>query len=308
MATDTVIDLFDNPAVIDAIMQIASGDWDNADYLGIGELLKSKKTLDMLSVANKQYPGELDIDTVRKANKEWWNDFDSGTIFDYIYRGSATVHRTKDSIINTLIGLSKIDPRLNAIVWTKGPDGRVIPNEENLNRIARVIYAKPHESQGFWNTIKDPFNRGDEHYFIKPSMSRDKAAFMAKGLDKALQHSEAYRNFNDNYSGELNLVYDQLNNEYINRANKEAQLQKIIQDSQANNLNKNAANVEATLGGDPVNELPSYVKASQQKSLEELQEEELLKQAQSREESLKKGVDYVLGNFNKNKKDLAWWL
>lgn len=308
MATDTVIDLFDNPAVIDAIMQIASGDWDNADYLGIGELLKSKKTLDMLSVANKQYPGELDIDTVRKANKEWWNGFDSGTIPDYIYRRSATVHRTKDSIINTLIGLSKIDPRLNAIVWTKGPDGRVIPNEENLNRIARVIYAKPHESQGFWNTIKDPFNRGDEHYFIKPSMSRDKAAFMAKGLDKRLGHSEAYRNFDDNYSGELNLVYDQLNNEYINRADKEAELQKVIQNSQANNLDKNAANVVATLGGDPVNELPSYVKASQQKSLEELQEEELLKQAQSREASLKKGVDYVLGNFNKNKKDLAWWL
>lgn len=308
MATNTITDLFDNPAVIDAIIQIASGDPENANTLGIGELLKSKETLDMLGVANKQYPSELDIDTVRKANKEWWNHADSGTILDVIYRNAATKRRTKDSIINTLIGLSKFDPRLNAVIWTKGPDGRLIPNEENLKRIARVIYAKPHESQGFWNTLFDPANNDFEHYFIKPSMSRDKAAFMAKGLDKALQHSEAYRNFNDNYAGELNLVYDQLNNEYINRANKEAQLQKIIQDSQANNLNKNAANVEATLGGDPVNELPSYVKASQQKSLEELQEEELLKQVQSREESLKKGVDYVLGNFNKNKKDLAWWL
>lgn len=269
---------------------------DAEDQLTLGELLKSNKTRNMLRPAGVKYPSQLDIDTVGKANHEWWNPFDSNTLGQLTYASYANNWGTVDSFKNRLIGLTKSDPRLNEIVFNE--DGTI--NEANLDRIARVAYAKIGSDSMF-----DSLKQNPKYYFITPDMSEDKARVYAEGLEDLLGDTEDYMNYNINGSGALLAAKDRIDREYLNRP-KQQDMTKLLEAARAGSLANN--DVEATIGRDPVSALPSYVQASYEKTPEDEMEEQLLKRKLEDDDFMERGSKYVQEQFNKNKKNLAWWL
>ena len=264
--------------------------WDDDDAAEnefyMGELLGSEDTRKMLKAAGVKYPSQLNRDMLERANTGWWKKaFENGTPYGVVarpfrksYRQLSNVYGTEDSFRNRLIGMTQADPELNKIIFNE--DGSI--NEANLNRITRVAKAKLGA-----DSIFAPFWDNPDHYYINPSMSEDEAGFRA---EKAEDYLGDALNGNINRSGELLALNDRVNREYANRG------------SLANN------DVEATIGGDPVSVLPSYVQASYKKTSEEEKEEQLLKLKQDNQADIDRLVKYAIDDFNANKKDLAWWL
>ena len=290
-----------NPAVIQALLMLAKrersnpfipdGMSDAADELALGEWFKSDKTRAMLSPAGVKYPSELDVDLLKKGNNEWYNPFDTATWLDATYRAMATNEGTLDSFKNRLIGMTKRDPRLNEIVFNE--DGSI--NQANVDRIARIAYAK----LGI-----NPFNNDPENYYITPDMSEDEVAFRAERAEDLLSNNPDFTNNNLNGSGALLTLDDRVRREYNPKQQQDAS--KLLKAARAGSLANN--DVEATIGGDPVNVLPSYVQASYKKTQEEEKEEQLLKIKQDNQADIDRLVKYAIDDFNANKKDLAWWL
>ena len=272
--------------------------WDDDDAAEnefyMGELLGSEDTRKMLKAAGVKYPSQLDKDMLERANTGWWKK-----AFEYVkpyvrgvpsYRFFSNVYGTDDSFRNRLIGMTQADPELNKIIFNE--DGSI--NEANLNRITRVAKAKLGA-----DSIFAPFWDNPDHYYINPSMSEDEAGFRA---EKAEDYLGDALNGNINRSGELLALNDRVNKEYANRAKQ----QDILKAARAGSLANN--DVEATIGGDPVSVLPSYVQASYKKTSEEEKEEQLLKLKQDNQADIDRLVKYAIDDFNANKKDLAWWL
>ena len=272
--------------------------WDDDDAAEnefyMGELLGSKDTRKMLKAAGVKYPSQLDKDMLERANTGWWKK-----AFEYVkpyvrgvpsYRFFSNVYGTDDSFRNRLIGMTQADPELNKIIFNE--DGSI--NEANLNRITRVAKAKLGA-----DSIFAPFFFFFDHYYINLSMSEDEAGFRA---EKAEDYLGDALNGNINRSGELLALNDRVNKEYANRAKQ----QDILKAARAGSLANN--DVEATIGGDPVSVLPSYVQASYKKTSEEEKEEQLLKLKQDNQADIDRLVKYAIDDFNANKKDLAWWL
>ena len=272
--------------------------WDDDDAAEnefyMGELLGSEDTRKMLKAAGVKYPSQLDKDMLERANTGWWKK-----AFEYVkpyvrgvpsYRFFSNVYGTDDSFRNRLIGMTQADPELNKIIFNE--DGSI--NEANLNRITRVAKAKLGADSIFALFWDNP-----DHYYINPSMSEDEAGFRA---EKAEDYLGDALNGNINRSGELLALNDRVNKEYANRAKQ----QDILKAARAGSLANN--DVEATIGGDPVSVLPSYVQASYKKTSEEEKEEQLLKLKQDNQADIDRLVKYAIDDFNANKKDLAWWL
>lgn len=288
-----------NPAVIQALLML-SNRWedDNAaeDEFYMGELLGSEDTRKMLKAAGVKYPSQLNRDMLERANKGWWgkaNDY-----FEYIKpyvrgipsrRVLSNVYGTDDSFRNRLIGLTQKDPRLNEIIFNE--DGTI--NEANLNRITRVAKAKLGA-----DSIFAPFWDNPEHYYINPSMSEDEAGFRAEKIEDYLGDA---LNGNINRSGELLALNDRVNKEYNNRAKQ----QDILKAARAGSLANN--DVEATIGGDPVSVLPSYVQASYEKTPEDELEEELFKRRAEDEEWGQRLEELMNKRFDESKKGTDWW-
>jgi len=289
-----------NPAVIQALLMLSdrysSDNSDAEDQLTLGELFKSNKTRNMLKPAGIKYPSQLDIDTVRKANNEWWNPFDDNTIPQLIYASYANNWGTVDSFKNRLIGMTKNDPRLNEIVFNE--DGSI--NEANLDRIARVAYAKL-GSDSWLDGIK----QNPKYYFITPGMSEDKARFYAEGIEDLLGDTEDYKNYNINKSGALLAAKDRIDREYLNRSKQQDMTKLLLEAAKAGSLANN--DVEATIGGDPVSVLPSYVQASYEKTPEDELEEELFKRRAEDDEKWEQIRSRARKRFDENKKGKDWW-
>ena len=276
--------------------------WDDDDAAEnefyMGELLGSEDTRKMLKAAGVKYPSQLNRDMLERANTGWWKKaFENGTPYGVVarpfrksYRQLSNVYGTEDSFRNRLIGMTQADPELNKIIFNE--DGSI--NEANLNRITRVAKAKLGA-----DSIFAPFWDNPDHYYINPSMSEDEAGFRA---EKAEDYLGDALNGNINRSGELLALNDRVNREYANRAKQ----QEILEAARAGSLANN--DVEATIGGDPVSVLPSYVQASYKKTSEEEKEEQLLKLKQDNQADIDRLVKYAIDDFNANKKDLAWWL
>lgn len=293
-----------NPKVRKALLMLADTDYKNrdpADDLTIGELFKSNKTKNMLKVAGVKYPSQLDIDTVRKANNEWFNLFDDNTVPQMIYANFANSFTTMDSFRNRLIGLTKAYPELNDIVFND--DGSV--NKANVDRISKVAYAKLGTNSRF-----DFFKNSPKYYYIRPDMSEDEAGFRAEALEKHLGNTPEYLNDDLNYSGALLALDERVKQEYKDRQQKQQQLQNVLKAAEANSLANKSNDIEATIGGDPVNVLPSYVQASMNppKDSEDEKLEQLLKLKSDRDSRIDDLVKYAVDDFNANKKNLAWWL
>ena len=290
-----------NPAVRRALLMLAKRERSNpflpdhmsdaADELALGEWFKSNKTRAMLGPAGVRYPSELDIDLLKKGNNEWYNPFDTGTWLDATYRASATNEGTLDSFKNRLIGMTKRDPRLNEIVFNK--DGSI--NQANVDRIARIAYAK---------LSRNPLNNDPENFYITSNMSEDEAAFRAERAEDLLGNNPDFIDNKLNGSGALLALNDRVIREYNPKQQQDAS--KLLEAARAGSLANN--DVEATIGGDPVSVLPSYVQASYKKTSEEEKEEQLLKLKQDNQADIDRLVKYAIDDFNANKKDLAWWL
>ena len=290
-----------NPAVRRALLMLAKRERSNpflpdhmsdaADELALGEWFKSNKTRAMLGPAGVRYPSELDIDLLKKGNNEWYNPFDTGTWLDATYRASATNEGTLDSFKNRLIGMTKRDPRLNEIVFNK--DGSI--NQANVDRIARIAYAK---------LSRNPLNNDPENFYITSNMSEDEAAFRAERAEDLLGNNPDFIDNKLNGSGALLALNDRVIREYNPKQQQDAS--KLLEAARAGSLANN--DVEATIGGDPVSVLPSYVQASYKKTPEEEKEEQLLKLKQDNQADIDRLVKYAIDDFNANKKDLAWWL
>ena len=290
-----------NPAVRRALLMLAKRERSNpflpdhmsdaADELALGEWFKSNKTRAMLGPAGVRYPSELDIDLLKKGNNEWYNPFDTGTWLDATYRAMATNDGTLDSFKNRLIGMTKRDPRLNEIVFNK--DGSI--NQANVDRIARIAYAK---------LSRNPLNNDPENFYITSNMSEDEAAFRAERAEDLLGNNPDFIDNKLNGSGALLALNDRVIREYNPKQQQDAS--KLLEAARAGSLANN--DVEATIGGDPVSVLPSYVQASYKKTSEEEKEEQLLKLKQDNQADIDRLVKYAIDDFNANKKDLAWWL
>ena len=289
-----------NPAVRRALLMLAKRERsdlntsdmsDAADELLLGELFKSDKTRAMLGPTGVRYPSELDFDLLREGNAEWYNPFDTGTMLDAIYRASATNEGTLDSFKNRLIVMTKRDPRLNEIVFNK--DGSI--NQANVDRIARIAYAK---------LSRNPLNNDPENFYITSNMSEDEAAFRAERAEDLLGNNPDFIDNKLNGSGALLALNDRVIREYNPKQQQDAS--KLLEAARAGSLANN--DVEATIGGDPVSVLPSYVQASYKKTSEEEKEEQLLKLKQDNQADIDRLVKYAIDDFNANKKDLAWWL
>lgn len=293
-----------NPKVRKALLMLADTDYNNrnpADDLTTGELFKSNKTKNMLKVAGVKYPSQLDIDAVRRANNEWWNPFDDNTSNQWIYANFANSFTTMDSFRNRLIGLTKAYPELNEIVFND--DGSV--NQANVDRISKVAYAKLGTDSPL-----DFFKNSPEYYYVRPSMSEDEAGFRGEAFEEYFGDTPEYLNNNLNYSGSLLALDERASKEYKDRQQKQQQLQNALKAAKANSLANNSNDIEATIGGDPVNVLPSYVQASMNppKDSEDEKLEQLLKLKSDRDSRIDDLVKYAVDDFNANKKDLAWWL
>jgi hypothetical protein len=289
-----------NPAVRKALVMLAKREGsdlntsnmsDAADELLLGELFKSDKTRAMLGPTGVRYPSELDFDLLREGNAEWYNPFDTGTMLDAIYRASATNEGTLDSFKNRLIGMTKRDPRLNEIVFNK--DGSI--NQANVDRIARIAYAK---------LSRNPLNNDPENFYITSNMSEDEAAFRAERAEDLLGNNPDFIDNKLNGSGALLALNDRVIREYNPKQQQDAS--KLLEAARAGSLANN--DVEATIGGDPVSVLPSYVQASYEKTPEDELEEQLLKRKLDDKDFMERGSKYVQERFNKNKQNLAWWL
>lgn len=293
-----------NPAVIQALLML-SNRWDDdaaEDDLITGELLGSENARKMLKAAGVKYPSQLNKDLLEETSKEWWKKVgEYAPIYgplsrssEYLQRYLSNMYGTDNSFRNRLIGMTQKDPRLNEIIFNE--DGSI--NEANLNRITRVAKAKLGNG-----TIFEPFMNNPKDYAINPNMSEDEARFRAEKLEDYLGDA---LNGNINRSGELLAANDRISREYSNRAKQQAILEAARAGSLANN------DVEATIGGDPVSVLPSYVQASYEKTPEEEEEEkkkeQLLKIKQDNQADIDRLVKYAIDDFNANKKDLAWWL
>ena len=285
-----------NPAVIQALLMLSDRDKDDEaaeDEFYMGELLGSEDTRKMLKAAGVKYPSQLSRDMVERANTGWWKKaFES--VKPYVrgvpsYRFFSNVYGTDDSFRNRLIGLTQKDPRLNEIIFNE--DGSI--NEANLNRITRVAKAKLGNG-----TIFEPFMDNPKDYYINPSMSEDEAGFRA---EKAEDYLGDALNGNINRSGELLALNDRVNREYANRAKQ----QEILEAARAGSLANN--DVEATIGGDPVSVLPSYVQASYKKTPEDELEEELFKRRAEDEEWGQRLEDLMNKRFDESKKGTDWW-
>ena len=285
-----------NPAVIQALLMLSDRDRDDEaaeDEFYMGELLGSEDTRKMLKAAGVKYPSQLSRDMVERANTGWWKKaFES--VKPYVrgvpsYRFFSNVYGTDDSFRNRLIGLTQKDPRLNEIIFNE--DGSI--NEANLNRITRVAKAKLGNG-----TIFEPFMDNPKDYYINPSMSEDEAGFRA---EKAEDYLGDALNGNINRSGELLALNDRVNREYNNRAKQ----QDILKAARAGSLANN--DVEATIGGDPVSVLPSYVQASYEKTPEDELEEELFKRRAEDEEWGQRLEDLMNKRFDESKKGTDWW-
>lgn len=296
-----------NPKVRKALLMLADTDYNNrnpADDLTTGELFKSNKTKNMLKVAGVKYPSQLDMDAVRRANNEWWNPFDDNTYLQWIYANSANSFTTMDSFRNRLIGLTKAYPELNEIVFND--DGSV--NQANVDRISKVAYAKLGTDSPL-----DFFKNSPKYYYVRPDMSEDEAGFRGEAFEEYFGDTPEYLNNNLNYSGSLLALDERASKEYKNRQQKQQQLQNALKAAKANSLankSNNSNDIEATIGGDPVNVLPSYVQASMNppKDSEDEKLEQLLKLKSDRDSRIDDLVKYAVDDFNANKKDLAWWL
>lgn len=297
-----------NPAVIRALLMLSDRDRDDdaaEDEFYTGELLSSEDTRKMLKASGVKYPSQLNKDLLEKANKGWW-----GKVFDYFtpagltpgltpipmreslgksYRFLSNVYGTEDSFRNRLIGMTQKDPRLNEIIFNE--DGTI--NEANLNRITRIAKAKLGN-----DSIFDPFVDNPAYYYISPDMSEDEAGFRA---EKAEDYLGDALNGNINRSGELLALNDRVNREYSNRAKQ----QDILKAARAGSLANN--DVEATIGGDPVSVLPSYVQASYEKTPEDELEEELFKRRAEDEEWGQRLEDLMNKRFDESKKGTDWW-
>lgn len=290
-----------NPAVRKALLMLAKrersnpflpdGMSDAADELALGEWFKSNKTRAMLGPTGVKYPSELDVDLLKKGNNEWYNPFDTGTWLDATYRAMATNDGTLDSFKNRLIGMTKRDPRLNEIVFNE--DGSI--NQANVDRIARIAYAK---------LGTNPLNNDPENYYITPYMSEDEAAFRAERAEDLLGNNPDFIDNKLNGSGALLALNDRVIREYNPKQQQDAS--KLLEAARAGSLANN--DVEATIGGDPVSVLPSYVQKSYEKTPEDELEEQLLKRKLDDKDFMERGSKYVQERFNKNKKNLAWWL
>lgn len=267
-----------------------------ADFIA-GELFDSDNAKRMLKAAGVKYPSQLDRDMLERGSKGFWDKLSEYIPYGPLspnarnaYREFANIYGTDDSFRYRLIGMTRNDPELNEIIFNE--DGTI--NEANLNRITRVAKAKLGAG-----TILDPFWDNPNHYYINPEMSEDEAGFRAEKVEDYLGDA---LNGNINGSGELLALNDRVNREYNNRAKQQAILEAARAGSLANN------DVEATIGGDPVSVLPSYVQASYKKTPEEEKEEQLLKIKQDNQADIDRLVKYAIDDFNANKKDLAWWL
>lgn len=296
-----------NPKVRKALLMLADTDYNNrnpADDLTTGELFKSNKTKNMLKVAGVKYPSQLDIDAVRRANNEHWNLFDDNTNSQWIYANFANSFTTMDSFRNRLIGLTKAYPELNEIVFND--DGSV--NQANVDRISKVAYAKLGT-----DSIFDFFKNSPKYYYVRPDMSEDEAGFRGEAFEEYFRDTPEYLNNNLNYSGSLLALDERASKEYKAKQQKQQQLQNALKAAKANSLankSNNSNDIEATIGGDPVNVLPSYVQASMNppKDSEDEKLEQLLKLKSDRDSRIDDLVKYAVDDFNANKKDLAWWL
>ena len=293
-----------NPKVRKALLMLADTDYKNrdpADDLTIGELFKSNKTKNILKVAGVKYPSQLDMDAIRRANNERWNPFDDDTKNQWIYANFANSFTTMDSFKNRLIGLTKAYPELNEIVFND--DGSV--NQANVDRISKVAYAKLGT-----DSLLDFFKNSPKYYYVRPDMSEDEAGFRAEAFEEHLGNTPEYLNDSLNYSGSLLALDERVKQEYKDRQQKQQQLQNVLKAAKANSLANKSNGIEATIGGDPVNVLPSYVQASMNppKDSEEEKAEQLLKLKLDRDSRIDDLVKYAVDDFNANKKDLAWWL
>lgn len=295
-----------NPAITGAVRKIARTNLDSlSDAHGqftLGEQYRSPETADVLKVTGKKYPSELDLDLVNEANKEWYNIFDSDSTLDRIRTWWMVGNRTVNAIKNRLIGMTIEDPRLNAIIFND--DGSI--NEANLDRIARVASAKVEGSRGILDFITDPTNENPDKYYINSDMDLDQISVFAENLEDDLGNTENYLNYGTNYSGALKASHNKSNEIWNSIKHKSRQQDKLIEAAKAGSLANN--DVEATIGGDPVSVLPSYVQASYKKTPEEEKEEQLLKLKQDNQADIDRLVKFAIDDFNANKKDLAWWL
>lgn len=288
-----------NPAVRRALLMLAKRERsdlntsdmsDAADELLLGELFKSDKTRAMLGPTGVRYPSELDFDLLREGNAEWYNPFDTGTMLDAIYRASATNEGTLDSFKNRLIGMTKRDPRLNEIVFNK--DGSI--NQANVDRIARIAYAK---------LSRNPLNNDPENFYITSNMSEDEAAFRAERAEDLLGNNPDFIDNKLNGSGALLALNDRVIREYNPKQQQDAS--KLLEAARAGSLANN--DVEATIGGDPVSVLPSYVQASYEKTPEDELEEELFKRRTEDDERWKQIRARARKRYDENKRDKDWW-
>ena len=288
-----------NPAVIQALLMLAkrersnlrTGDMsDAADELALGELFNSDKTRAMLKPAGVKYPSELDPDLLYEGNSEWWNPFDTASGYDAFYRATATNEGTLNSFKNRLIGMTKRDPRLNKIVFNE--DGSI--NQANVDRIARIAYAK---------LGSNIFNNDPDQFYINPNMSEDEAAFRAERAEDLLGSNPDFINNNLNGSGALLALNDRVIREYNPKQQQDAS--KLLEAARAGSLANN--DVEATIGGDPVSVLPSYVQASYKKTQEDEMEEELFKRRLEDEELGQRLEDLINKRFDESKKGTDWW-
>ena len=288
-----------NPAVRRALLMLAKREGSNlntsdmsdaADELLLGELFKSDKTRAMLGPTGVRYPSELDFDLLREGNAEWYNPFDTGTMLDAIYRASATNEGTLDSFKNRLIGMTKRDPRLNEIVFNK--DGSI--NQANVDRIARIAYAK---------LSRNPLNNDPENFYITSNMSEDEAAFRAERAEDLLGNNPDFIDNKLNGSGALLALNDRVIREY--NPKQQQDVSKLLKAARAGSLANN--DVEATIGGDPVSVLPSYVQASYEKTPEDELEEELFKRRAEDEEWGQRLEDLMNKRFDESKKGTDWW-
>ena len=187
--------------------------------------------------------------------------------------------------------MTKRDPRLNEIVFNK--DGSI--NQANVDRIARIAYAK---------LSRNPLNNDPENFYITPDMSEDEAAFRAERAEDLLGNNPDFTDNKLNGSGALLALNDRVIREY--NPKQQQDMAKLLEAAKAGSLANN--DVEATIGGDPVSMLPSYVQASYEKTPEDELEEQLLKRKLDDKDFMERGSKYVQERFNKNKKNLAWWL
>ena len=277
-----------NPAVIQALLMLSDRDRDDdaaeAEFYA-GELLDSENARKILKASGVKYPSQLNKDLLEKANIPMRMHNSLGKS----YRFLSNVYGTENSFRNRLIGMTQKDPRLNEIIFNE--DGTI--NEANLNRITRIAKAKLGNG-----SIFDPFVDNPAYYYISPNMSEDEARFRA---EKAEEYLGDALNGNINRSGELLALNDRVNREYSNIAKQQAILEAARAGSLANN------DVEATIGGDPVSMLPSYVQASYKKTPEDELEEELFKRRAEDEEWGQRLEDLMNKRFDESKKGTDWW-